>query len=122
MTCIDYPRFTDDPVRTFQVAKLASIVATLAVSGVVSMAFVPNILTESARMSITFRYTLLVNIALRVIGLGAQFAILTVLLKWILAGACGVLLSDNVPPVPPVPCTGVCFRFVDDTFSFRLQD
>lgn len=120
---------------SLQFVKEVSIVATLMV--MVSMTFVPTILYESMRISSTFRYALLVSIALRVIGVGAQLAILTVVLKWILAGVLFHLLCvdffvtvgcDAVPRskwLPPAHVLSVsaCFRFfaAHPSFGWLIQ-
>ena len=52
----------------------------------VSMSYAPTILTESLGVRHSLRCGLLVSIALRIFGVGAQLALLTVLLKWTLVG------------------------------------
>lgn len=54
----------------------------------VSMSYAPTILTESLGVQHPLRCGLLVSIALRIFGVGAQLALLTVLLKWTLVGVC----------------------------------
>lgn len=65
-------------------AKQASIVAT--VFALVSTTHVPVILYASMGLPESFRYAPLVRLAFLFGGIILQFAVLTVALKWILAG------------------------------------
>eukprot|EP00903_Cladosiphon_okamuranus_P019463 g17897.t1 len=67
-----------------ELAKQTSIAGTLL--ALESMTHIPLILYASMGLPESFRYALLVRLALLFAGVSIQFAIFTVLLKWVLAG------------------------------------
>ncbi|CAB1113754.1 unnamed protein product [Ectocarpus sp. CCAP 1310/34] len=82
--CVVSPLTVIPPSSKLALAKQGSIVFTLA--AVVSMTYAPTILHESMGISDAFRYSSLVSIILEIFGVGTQLALLTILLKWALAG------------------------------------
>lgn len=86
-TCaLSHPTPSATPTLVFlhQLAKQASIVGT--VVALESMTHIPLILYASMGLPESFRYALLVRLALLFAGVSIQLAIFTVLLKWVLAG------------------------------------
>jgi len=73
------------------------------VFAMVSMTHVPVILYASMGLPESFRYALLVRLAFLFVGFILQFAILTVALKWILAGSADrASRTGTIVPFGPV--------------------
>lgn len=83
--------------RSIQLVKQGTTVVTL--MAMVSMSYSSTILTESLGIrQHSFRFGLLVCIALRIFGVGVQLALWTVLLKWTLVGVCACVQECFPPP------------------------